>query len=566
MEFDGIYYEATDQDILSMHDASSAAESFNGGMQLALITAAGGLAHGDEALFGLSRVTRVGSGRATVNDYNWKTPSKNLLQSAPGKRDELLEVYDYPSGYRQEDQGKTLARLRVEAFEAPKRAVRGETSFVSLRPNRLVSVAHTDGVDFSGEYFVTSVTHLYEDFDDATTAHNRFEAIPRETPFRPKRVTPRPEVGGYDTAMVRGPAGEEIHTDKYGRCKVQFHWDREAKGTDEGFPMDPRAPGKRSSSLTLARVGWEVAVTYEDSDPDRPVAISRMINGQMVPTYGQPSNQNMMTVRTETYPGKDGFNEIRLDDTAGAQQIYMHAQHHHEIEVKHDKQEWVGHDEHYTVDEYVSRHVKKTQTVDIGHDLVRTTGTDDTLKVEKNRTESIGGKETVKVGETVSLKVSAKDAETVGALRVTIAGGIQPPKPPDPLGGLQSALQETRPESAPRRHRQRPSRGARVSWRIAQGEHPDTGLALERPQTTLPREPSARAHLAKRAGDVQANGGRSHDCSLSGAGIACIPPTSSLRRSPEGSRLAIAAAGVRQYHQHRQVHPPGRSHGDSQGQ
>lgn len=435
-EFDGIHYEVTDADALVMRDTSSSAEPFRGGAPMTLRTSAGALAHGDEALFALSRVTRVGSGRATVNDYHWKTPAVDLLQSARGARDELLEVYDYPTGYRAPDQGKALAKLRVEAFEAEKRAIRGSTTFVDLKPGRVVTVEHADGVSFGGEYFVTEVTHTYEDVE-GSIGQNRFEATPKATPFRPKPVTPRPEIGGYDTAMVRGPVGEEIHTDVFGRAKVQFHWDREAKGTDEDSRWI-RVLQETSSSMTLARVGWEVAVTYVDSDPDRPVAIARMINGQMVPTYAQPAHQNVMTIRTETYPGKAGINEIRLDDTAGAQQIWQFAERDVAIEVKHDKREWIGNDEKYTVGLGVSRQVRKNQTVDIGIDLVRTVGVDEVQNVEGDRVETIGGSETVKVGGTTNLEAVSNDLEEVGSLRFTLAGGIKPP--PNPLDQLKAAI------------------------------------------------------------------------------------------------------------------------------
>ncbi|MFO0619234.1 MAG: type VI secretion system tip protein TssI/VgrG [Polyangiaceae bacterium] len=440
-ETDGFFYEATDEDTLVVRDTSAAAAPFRAHAPLSLVRSAGALAHGDEALFALSRLTRVDSGRATVNDYNWKTPAVDLIQSAKGARDELLEVYDYPSGYRTPDQGQAIAKKRVEAFESEKRAIRGQTSFVDLRPCRTISVDHADGIGFSGEYFVTEVTHTYDDVEDARGA-NRFEAIPKSTPFRPRPVTPRPEVGGYDTAMVRGPVGEEIHTDHLGRCKVQFHWDREAKGTDEDSRWI-RVLQETSTSMTLARVGWEVAVTYVDSDPDRPVAIARMINGQMVPTYAQPEKQNVMTIRTETYPGKEGFNEIRLDDTSGAEQMYMFAWRDHAIEVQHDKREWVGHDERVTAGLAVSRHVHKTQKVDIGIDLKRTVDVDENQLVEGNRVETIGGNETISVKNAVLLDVGGTDTEKVGSVRLTIAGGIKPP--PNPLDQLVDAAKSALP-------------------------------------------------------------------------------------------------------------------------
>ncbi len=440
LEREGIYYAVEDDGTIVMGDQSSAAEPFGTSGSLSLITARGALSHGDEALLSLSRGTRVGTGRATVNDYHWKTPNLDLIQSVDGARDTYLENYDYPTGYRMPDQGKTLARLRLESFEARKRFIGGETSFITLRSGRSISVAHTDGCSFSGDYFLVSVTHEYHHAsDESATLQNRFEAIPLATPFRPKIQTPKPEIGGYDTAMVRGPVGEEIHTDVYGRCKVQFHWDRESKGTDEDSRW-LRVLQETSSSMTLARIGWEVAVQYLHSDPERPIVIARMINGQMIPIYGQPANQNVLCIRTESYPGKNGYNEIRIDDSAGAQKIYMRAQYQQLIVVEHDKREWVGHDERYTIEDNTSRRVDKHQTMHVGDDHKVRIGVNEESTVEKNRTEKIDRNETVNAGGAIGLNVSRNEEEIVGALRMTIAGGITPPKPPNPVDELKKAL------------------------------------------------------------------------------------------------------------------------------
>lgn len=448
LEREGIYYTIEDDGTVVMADQSSAAEPFLPHAPLPLVTAQDALTEGKESLFALGRGTRVGTGRATVNDYHWKTPELNLLESAEGKRDQLLENYDYPTGYRLQDQGKTLARLRVESFEARKKYISGQTSFISLRPHRSISIAHTDGYSFAGDYVLISVVHeFHHASEEGGTLQNRFEAIPKATPFRPAIRTPKPEIGGYDTAMVRGPEGEEIHTDVFGRCKVQFHWDREAKGTDEDSRW-LRVLQETSSSMTLARIGWEVAVQYLHSDPDRPIVIARMINGQMVPIYGQPANQNMMCIRTETYPGKDGYNEIRIDDTAGKQQIYMRAQQQQMVVVEHDKREWIGNNETYTIEDNTSRRVDKHQTMHIAQNHIVYCGVNEDLTVESNRTEKIGGNESLHVTGPIALNVSDNEQETVGALRFTMAGGISLPKPssllpqkPDPKALAQQALQ-----------------------------------------------------------------------------------------------------------------------------
>src|SRR5262249_41621282 len=153
--------------------------------------------------------------------------------------------------------------------------------------------------------------------------------IPAEVPFRPARVTPRPSITGCHTAMVRGPAGEEIHTDEHGRFRAQFHWDREAKGTDADSRWI-RYLQESQTGVTLARVGWEVTTAYIDGDPDRPIGLARDINGAMPPAYAPVANPNTMTVKTPSSPATGGFNEIKLDDSKGSMLFYMRAERDHE--------------------------------------------------------------------------------------------------------------------------------------------------------------------------------------------------------------------------------------------
>jgi type VI secretion system secreted protein VgrG len=235
--------------------------------------------------------------------------------------------------------------------------------------------------------------------------------------------------------MVRGPAGEEIHTDKFGRYKAQFHWDREAKGTDDDSRWI-RKLQETASSMNLARVGWETSVGYIAGDPDRPVGLTRQINGKMRPTYGQPSLKNVMTVKTETYPGKVGFNELRIDDSAGKMRLDWKAERDFITYVKHDKTEKVGNDETHLVKNEMQHTVEKNQTVTVGSNEHKTAKDDYVLNVGANRTKSVGGSEKVSVGESESLKVDGNDTETVASMRRTIAGRFEVAAPdPKALAG-----------------------------------------------------------------------------------------------------------------------------------
>lgn len=445
LEFEGIFYVFEDDGTLVLADRSSAGPSVPGSTLYTLLEGAGALDHDAEGITSFSKGTRVGSGRSTLNDHDWKKPATSLLATKPGKRDVALEVYEYPAGYRDQPTGEMLAQLRVEAFEATKVFAAGTGSVLGFGAGRLFSFEHGDGISHGGRYVLRKVEHVYTwnqaGLDAALSTgaaaagaryENRFEAIPADVPFRPPLVTPEPKVGGTHTAMVRGPAGEEIHTDAWGRAKVQLHWDREATGTD----LDSRwmrMLQETSSSMQLARVGWEVSVGYVAGDPDRPIVLSRNINGQMIPSYTQPKHQNRMTIKTETYPGKVGYNELRLDDSTTTQQIYMQAERNLVSEVLHDQRESISRHEKHDVTTHLQRKVDKDQTLSVGASETVKIATVDRFAVGDNRTVSIGGSDTIKIGESSTMQVAANDRETVGAVRVSIVGGVAPPKLSDLL-------------------------------------------------------------------------------------------------------------------------------------
>ena len=251
-------------------------------------------------------------------------------------------------------------------------------------------------------------------------------------------VTPQPTIGGCHTAIVRGPVGEEIHTDVYGRFKAQFHWDREAKGTDE----DSRwvRPLRSATGMVLARVGWEMSVAYIDGDPDRPVGIARHINGVMPPTYGQPANKNTMTIRTPTSPFTGGYNEVKLDDTAGSMLFHVRAERDFIGIVKNDRTERIGVDETHVVNLSVSP-VDRDQTVRIDGSSITQAAKTYSLHVQHDRKKTVLGNETVHTGADISVSTEGDEDENVGLVRLTVCGSVSPP---DFKSMLKSAVRRRR--------------------------------------------------------------------------------------------------------------------------
>ena len=174
---------------------------------------------------------------------------------------------------------------------------------------------------------LTSVTHTAEEHGyesagggGAPSYSNSFTCIPAAVPFRPPRMTPRPVVQGSQTAEVVGPKGEEIYTDKYGRVKVQFHWDREGKKDENSscwIRVSQPWAGKGWGSVSIPRIGQEVIVDFLEGDPDQPIITGRVYNGELMPPYTLPAGGVVSGMKSNSTKGGGGYNEISLDDTKG---------------------------------------------------------------------------------------------------------------------------------------------------------------------------------------------------------------------------------------------------------
>ncbi len=429
LEFEGVYYTFESDGTLILEDNSAAADRIAGLSHFELIEAAGALDRGELGLHEFRKCAKVMPGKATVNDFNWKKPRLNLIQSKAAALDTELETYHYPTGFRNPKDGAYLAQIRLEAQRVPSKTVGGKGVVPTFAPCRKFNFGGIASAMFAGEYLLTEITHfahntVYGEVVTLPGGHvyeNHFKAIPSNVPFRSPWTIPRPTIAGVHTAMVRGPAGEEIHTDKYGRFRAQFHWDREAKSTDEDSRWI-RPLQETATSMVLARVGWEMSIAYIEGDPDRPVGIARKINGIMAPTYSQPSKKNVMSIKTPTYPKNGGYNEVRLDDSAGSMSFFMHAERDITHITLHDKTERIGSNETHTIGGSRTHNVKNDQSVKIGGDSKTTCANDYRMDIVKNRSISVGGDETIDVGATATVTAMNNDSETVGSNRITLAG------------------------------------------------------------------------------------------------------------------------------------------------
>ena len=239
-----------------------------------------------------------------------------------------FEIFDYPGHYLERGKGTELTRLRVEQEEAQHHRISGAGRYVGFDPGkRFILLPDRDDPGAKPKpYFLTEVRHSARDSryfaneEEPVPYSNRFTAIPATSPFRPERLTPRPVVQGPQTATVVGPAGENIHTDQYGRVRVLFHWDHRGKRDEHAscwMRVSQTSAGSRWGSLAITHVGQEVIVEFLEGDPDRPIVTGHVHNGTNMPPIPLPEHQNKTIIRDH------GDNKIVMHGKAGKQYMSM---------------------------------------------------------------------------------------------------------------------------------------------------------------------------------------------------------------------------------------------------
>jgi len=386
-----------------------------------------GMVPAEECVFRFSLARRVRSGRVTRRDYNFEKPGLDLTAGEQAKSFARREVYDYPGRYLDPDRGKRLARVRLEESMAYHETAEGESTCARLVPGFKFTLEDHDRSEYNREYLVTRLVtrgeqpqSLQEMAPAGAEAgwSNRFTAIPAAVPFRPPRVTPRPVVEGVQTATVVGPKGEEIYTDRYGRVKVQFHWDREGRRDEKSscwIRVATPFAGCQYGSIFIPRIGHEVVVQFLEGDPDRPLVIGSVYNAEQMPPYDLPAEKTKSTTKTNSSIGGKGFNELRFEDKKGSEEIFLHGQKDWTIVIRHDKNQSVGHDE--------TLEVGNDRTKRVGANQRETIGENKTIAVVGNHQETIGGNMGLSVGGAKTESVALNSAEMVGGAKELAVGG-----------------------------------------------------------------------------------------------------------------------------------------------
>jgi type VI secretion system secreted protein VgrG len=301
----------------------------------------------DPVVLSLSVEHAATTGAVALTSFDYEHPTRALLTSVAGEQPN--EMYDYFGGYTEKADGDRYARLRLEQKESEQQRFQGESNCASLTSGHKFDLIEHPWKKANQAYHVLVVHHAgsipnYVNGGGEFEYSCNFEAIPASVPYRPPLTTPRPAVRGTQTAIVTGPNGEEIYTDKLGRVKLHFHWDRRNK-FDETSSCWVRVSfawaGKGYGNFSVPRIGQEVIVDFIEGDPDQPIIVGRVYNGDQAPPCDPGGKGGVISgLRSKSHKAS-GFNEMAMDDTAGKEKISIHAQY--------DMDTTVGHDDKQTV-------------------------------------------------------------------------------------------------------------------------------------------------------------------------------------------------------------------------
>jgi len=366
---------------------------------------------------------QVRPGKYTMRDHDYRRPANYKLvashEAASVDPEKKLERFHYTPGAflfgtdkgedtphaddrgkarTDEREGQTLAQKRLEAKRSNACVITFDTNAPDLSAGSVMKMAGHPRDDLKKPLLIVEVKHSGTPLGEWS---HQCEARSAEAAFRPPLVTKKPKVSGVESATVVGPAGEEIHTDEFGRVRVHFHWDRESQMDEKSscwIHVSQPWGGAGFGGVNLPRVGQEVLVDFLGGDPDRPIITGRVYtNLQKVP-YKLPGSKTQSGWKSESSPGGGGFNEIRFEDAKGEEHVFIRA----EKDLK--------------------KVVQNNEDVTIGNNRTKLVNANDALTVLKNRTKMVQGSEQVKVGQSQGVAVGLHRATQVGAIDSTMVG------------------------------------------------------------------------------------------------------------------------------------------------
>ncbi|HAC8134660.1 TPA_asm: type VI secretion system tip protein VgrG, partial [Salmonella enterica] len=338
------------------------------------------------------------TGQWVLDDFDFKKPRSRLANTVANPRETghaSYEHYEWPGDYFDKGEGEMLTRIRMEAQRSPGSRVHGAGNIRTLMTGYTFALMNHPTAELNQEYLLAQTTLFVQDNaqhsgqDQHFTFSTRFELHPTREVFRPQRTVSKPHTKGPQSAIVTGPAGQEIWTDQYGRVKVQFGWDRYGK-MDENSSCWIRVSypwaGKGFGMIQIPRIGQEVLVDFKNGDPDLPIIVGRTYNQDTMPPWGLPGMASQSGIFSHSlYGGPTNGNMLRFDDKTGAEEVKFHAE------------------------KDLNTTVKNNETHTVNADRTKTIIHNETTKIHIDRTEDVFGKHTETIKGNRNVKVTEGD-------------------------------------------------------------------------------------------------------------------------------------------------------------
>ncbi|HFO4497475.1 TPA: type VI secretion system Vgr family protein [Escherichia coli] len=367
-------------------------------------------------------------------DYTFKVPDWPGMYEQQGEnlngQLEQYEIFDYPGRFKDEQHGKDFTLYQMDSLRSDAEKATGQSNSPRLWPGTRFTLTRHPQKMLNREWQVvqsilsgSQPQALHGSQGKGTTLGNQLEVIPADRTWRP-RLQNKPKVDGPQSAIVTGPAGEEIFCDEHGRVRVKFHWDRYNPATEASscwVRVSQAWAGPGFGNLAIPRVGQEVIVDFLNGDPDQPIIMGRTYHEDNRSPGSLPGTKTQMTIRSKTYKGS-GFNELRFDDATGKEQVYIHAErdqinvinHNEATTIGNDRSEVVGHDEVIKITNDKKHTTGHDETWLIGHDRRTAITQDDYLVITRDHKVEIGKDHIETVGNHRKEQIAANYSQQTG--------------------------------------------------------------------------------------------------------------------------------------------------------
>jgi type VI secretion system secreted protein VgrG len=468
LEHEGIYYyfrHAEGRSTLVLTDSYSGHSAYKPYEQLSYISAGTITRPEIEYVWSWEVARTIQPGAYVHDNFDLTRPNVELKTRHAAAREHAqssYEIYDYPGTYLQKADGEQYAQVRLDELASQFETVHAASNARGVCVGRFFTLSDHPRASQNREYLILSSDYelFFDDYESTgsgahTSCRCNFVAMSSQQQYRPPRVTPKPFVQGPQTAIVVGPAGDEIYTEPNGtgRVKVQFHWDRFGQRNENSscwVRVSQPWAGKNWGAISIPRIGQEVIVDFLEGDPDRPIITGRVYNADQAPPYALPDNQTRSTFmsRSTTGGGNANYNEIRFEDKKGSEQLFMNAEMDMDLRVENASREYIGADRSlivsanqrelvkadkhghingsgfYKVDGDVSRNVGGKVMEQSGGDFSSNTGGDYKGQVTGTHSLQVGKDWNGQIGGGLSLQVGQSRNEKIGQTHAMEAGQV----------------------------------------------------------------------------------------------------------------------------------------------